>query len=559
MMASQSSDQRDRELADLLQAWTDAPDSERASLDVLCQQHPHLADELRQLWGAVMLVDALAEQSSPGTGASARGMGGETADEERPPRQLGEFELLEELGRGGMGVVYRARQRELEREVAIKVMLRGTHATRDDQARFRSEAEAAARLDHPHIVPIYETGEVDGWRYFVMRLVEGRTLAERLREGPMPDREAAELVMHVAQAIGYAHRLGVIHRDLKPANILIDEPGLPYVTDFGLAKREYSPDSLTLSGAILGTPSYMAPEQATRHRGLVGPGCDLFSLGAILYALLTGRPPFQGATPVDTVLTLLEQDPLPPRLLNRRIHRDLEMIVLRCLQKPPELRYPSADALAEDLEAFLMGEPIAARSGKFSHVVGRLFRETHHATVLENWGVLWMWHAAVLLVLCLITNWLGWKRPSWPVLQDHWPYVALWGGGLAIWVPIFWALRHRAGPVTAVERQIAHAWGASIIAVMLLFFVESLLGLEVLTLSPVLGLICGMVFIVKAGILSGAFYGYAVALMLCSIGMAWMQAAGWPYGLTLFGVVSAASFFLPGLKYFRQSRREPRR
>ncbi|MCA9261192.1 MAG: serine/threonine protein kinase, partial [Planctomycetales bacterium] len=218
-------------------------------------------------------------------------------------------------------------------------------------------------------------------------------------------------------------------------------------------------------------------------------------------------------------------------------------------------RYASAEALADDLRAFRTGEAVAARSGKLSQVVARLFRETHHATVLENWGVLWMWHAALLVVLCSVTNWLHLQRSEWPWFDTHLPYVALWGVGLAVWAPIFWALRRRAGPVTAVERQIAHAWGGSILAVVLLFLVEGLLGMETLALSPVLGLISGMVFFVKAGILAGAFYVTAIALMACGVAMAWLQSRDFSYGIGLFGLVSGVAFFLPGLKYYRQSRR----
>jgi serine/threonine-protein kinase len=251
---------------------------------------------------------------------------------------------------------------------------------------------------------------------------------------------------------------------------------------------------------------------------------------------------------------VLDQEPLPPRLLNRKLDRDLEMIVLKCLQKPPELRYASAAALADDLEAYLHDEPIAARSGQFSQVIARVFRETHHATVLENWGLLWMWHAAVILVMCLVTNWLHAMRDQWPECAKPWPYLLLWGGGLAIWAPIFWKFRHRIGPVTAVERQIAHVWGGSVAAVVLLFVVEWLLGLPVLTLSPVLGLIGGAVFVAKAGILSGLFYLQALAMFATALVMAELQRRGIDYGVTLYGIVSAAAFFLPGWKYYRQSR-----
>jgi serine/threonine-protein kinase len=556
-ISEHNNDRRDQELAAILDQATAASAGSRPGLDEITAAHPHLADELRQLWGAVMIADAVAHGRSqsgartlPDLPASSR-----TTGSARLPSTLGDFELLEEIGRGGMGAVFRARQRALDRDVAVKVLLHGAGASADDHARFRSEAEAVAQLDHPNIVPIYETGEVDGWRYFGMKLIDGPTLGGRMTAGPLPQVEAARLVMQIARAVQYAHDRGVVHRDLKPANILLDSTGTPFVTDFGLAKRDASAASLTTTGAILGTPSYMAPEQAAGSRGEAGVAADVFSLGAILYALLTGRPPFQGSSPMDTLLMVLEQDPLPVRLLNPHVHADLEMIVLKCLQKPPELRYASAGALADDLAAFLSGEPIAARSGRITQVVARLFRETHHATVLENWGLLWMWHALLLVLLCCFTNWLYLRRPTWPAIDEHWVYVLLWGGGLLLWGPIFWALRRRAGPVTAVERQVAHVWGASIVAVILLFVVEWLLGLAPLTLSPVLGLIGGMVFVVKAGLLAGAFYVNAAALFLCGVAMAYFERVGYRYGITLFGLVSAAAFFLPGWKYFRQSRR----
>jgi serine/threonine-protein kinase len=545
------SDTRDLELAEILNRLTDHQNVTRPTLEELTAAHPHLAQELKALWGTALMVDAVASHSR-----------GETlpltipvpTSDLRPPTVLGDFELFEELGRGGMGVVYRAHQRTLNREVAVKLILRGTQASDAEKARFQAEVAAAARLEHPNIVPIYEVGETEGWQFFAMKLIDGETLASRIAKGPVPEQLAVDWMLGIARAIEYAHQRGVIHRDLKPANVLVDRQGVPHVTDFGLAKyTAVGAASLTHSGTILGTPAYMAPEQAAGNRGKVGPQSDVYSLGAILYSLLTGRPAFQGASPVDTVLMVLEQDPLPPRLLNRHINRDLEMIVLKCLQKPTELRYATAGALANDLQAYRDGESIAARSGRFTDVVARVFRETHHATVLENWGVLWMWHAAVLLVMCLLTNWMHLERHDWPVLGESWPYLLLWGGGLTVWAPIFWALRHRAGPVTAVERQIAHAWGGSIAAVILLFGIEELLDLPVLTLSPVLGLIGGMVFVMKAGILAGIFYLHAVAMLATAIVMAEMQRQGFEYGVSIFGLVAAATFFLPGWKYYRQS------
>ena len=259
---------------------------------------------------------------------------------------------------------------------------------------------------------------------------------------------------------------------------------------------------------------------------------------------------------VDTVLMVLEQDPPLPRLLNPKVDPDLEMIALKCLQKPADLRYAGAAELAADLNAYLAGEPISARSSQFSQVIIRVFRETHHATVLENWGLLWMWHSLVLLALCLVTNWFQWQH-----VASRWPYLALWGVGLGTWAGIFWNLRRRAGPVTFVERQIAHVWAGSMISSTGLFLIEWILGLDVLRLSPVLGLVSGMVFLVKASVLTGTFYLQAVALFATAAGMAWLQHVSRTtetvdLGISLFGVVSAACFFLPGLKYYRQRIRQ---
>jgi len=544
-----SIDRRDQLLAELLDEMTrGARNGKSVDLQAVCEAHPELEQELRELWGAVMVADAVAMRSnSASLDETSPVPTSVDAKELELPARFGDYQLLKELGRGGMGVVYRARQISLDRIVAIKLILRGDLATDLEQARFRSEAEAIALLEHPNIVPIFEVGAQRGRLYFSMRYIQGETLETRLQRGPLPDREAARLLLQIARATHYAHAQNVLHRDIKPANILIDRDGSPFITDFGLAKRIGDDAGLTRTGAVLGTPSYMAPEQAAGSRGKIGPAADVYSLGALLYAMLTGRPPFQAASPVDTVLMVLEQDPLPPRLLNARADRDLEMIALRCLQKPPELRYSSAAALADDLQAFLAGEAISARSGQFAQVVARMFRETHHATVLENWGLLWMWHALVLLVMCLVTNLMQRAGLATPL-----PYLALWGGGLAIWVPIFWALRRRAGPVTFVERQIAHIWGGSVICAILLYLLEYLMGMPVLSLSPILGLTSGMVFIVKASILGGRFYLPAAALFATSIVMAVLQYHEIHIGISLFGIVSALTFFLPGLKYYRQ-------
>ncbi|MBI1312832.1 protein kinase [bacterium] len=276
-------------------------------------------------------------------------------------RTFGDYEVLAEIARGGMGVVYRARQTKLNRVVAVKMILQGQLASDDDIQRFYSEAEAAARLEHPGIVPIFEVGEIDDQHYFSMGYVDGESLADRVRRGPLPPREAAELLRQVADAIEYAHRHGVVHRDLKPGNILLTQDGQPRVTDFGLAKTVEGDSGLTASGQILGTPGYMPPEQASGQIRDVGPLSDLYSLGAVLYCLLTGRPPFQSARVIETLQQVVENPPVSPRLLNPAVDLDLETIVLKCLEKQPAHRLSSAAELRDELQRYLNGESIQSR------------------------------------------------------------------------------------------------------------------------------------------------------------------------------------------------------
>lgn len=285
-----------------------------------------------------------------------------TADEPARVRpSVPGYEILEELGRGGMGVVYRARQVGLNRIVALKMILSGAHAGDVAIGRFRIEAEAVARLLHPNIVQIYEIGEVDRLPYFSLEYVEGGALDRRLSGAPMKPAAAAALIATLARAIHAAHRAGVVHRDLKPGNILIAADGTPKISDFGLAKRLDSKEGNTQSGSVLGSPSYMAPEQASGQTKLIGPLADVYSLGAILYELLVGRPPFRAATPLDTVMQVVTSEPVPPSRLQPGLPRDLETICLKCLQKEPGRRYPDAQALADDIGRFLSGEPIIAR------------------------------------------------------------------------------------------------------------------------------------------------------------------------------------------------------
>jgi len=349
--------------------------------------HAEFADELRDYFETAGQIERMAapiEETLDSDSPSAASV---------PPldviRYFGDYELLEEIARGGMGVVYKARQASLNRIVALKMILAGNLADEDDVRRFHAEAEAAANLDHPGIVPIFEIGQHEGQHFFSMGFVEGESLAAKVSDGPLNAAEAARLVKAVAEAVQYAHDKGVIHRDLKPGNVLlkasagsrVESPekekssavshpsgsrlstldSRPMVTDFGLAKRVEGGSDLTATGQVLGTPSYMPPEQATGKLDQIGPASDVYALGAILYALITGHPPFQAANALDTLMQVSESEPIAPRMLIPRIHRDLETIALRCLEKDPRRRYSSARELADELQRFLNGEPILAR------------------------------------------------------------------------------------------------------------------------------------------------------------------------------------------------------
>jgi WD40 repeat protein/predicted Ser/Thr protein kinase len=276
-------------------------------------------------------------------------------------RELGDYELLEEIGHGGMGIIFKARQRSLDRIVAVKLIRSGSLARPGDVARFRTEAAAAARLQHPNIVAVYEVGEHTGQHFYSMEFVQGRSLAEALHQGPFSPEAASRLLMAVAEAIHFAHERGVLHRDLKPSNILLDREGQPRVADFGLAKLVHSDSEITLSGAVIGSPQYMPPEQASGRSSRAGASSDVYSMGAILYELLTGKPPFSAATPLETMKLVIDQEPVSPRSLNAVLPRDLETICLKCLAKNPTARFYTAHELAEELGRVLRNEPIVSR------------------------------------------------------------------------------------------------------------------------------------------------------------------------------------------------------
>jgi eukaryotic-like serine/threonine-protein kinase len=417
------------------------------------------------------------------------------------PRVPG-YQILEELGRGGMGVVYKARQVKLDRVVALKMILAGKLASAAEVQRFRSEAEAAARLDHPHIVPIYEVGEHDGQPYFSMKYVEGVSLAQQLPHLTQDGRAAARLVAEVARAAHHAHQRGLIHRDLKPANVLLQAHGsqpvgfVPYVTDFGLAKRIEGGSNLTQSGMIVGTPSYMPPEQVRGPAGLT-TAADVYALGAILYEALTGRPPFQAETPLDTLLQVVEREPTPPRTLNPRADRDLELICLKCLAKDAQQRYGSAEALAADLERWLAGEPLQVRPPSLATVLRFWLR--------HNFGAAG-WIVVIGLLFGVLTGILGWIR----------------AGNIAL------------GPAADVYGRLPHVHPPWLLAITWAApgWVQSVVYYGALGLISTAGLIIGFLVRPKnraADIAAGALTGFVCGATLLTL-------SGWPLFITLIAV-----------------------
>lgn len=330
-------------------------DSSRTAEEV-CADCPELLSEVRSRLQRVQSVAVQVEMLFP---CGSRPSDGQpwAADHDLP--EIPGYEMQAVLGRGGMGVVYRARHIRLNRSVALKMLLAGSYASQVEWLRFVREAEAVAGLRHPHIVQVYDVGEVDGCPYYTMELVDGGSLAEKACGAPLAVREAAEMLVVLARAVQSAHDGGIVHRDIKPANILLTVEGVPKISDFGLARRVDIEQGLTVTGAKIGTPSYMAPEQISG--GAIGPAVDVFALGALLYEMLTGRPPFRGDSLSETERRLTSEEPESPSRVNKKVPRDLETICLKCLQKAPQQRYGSAAELADDLERFLRYEPIQAR------------------------------------------------------------------------------------------------------------------------------------------------------------------------------------------------------
>jgi eukaryotic-like serine/threonine-protein kinase len=478
-----------------------------------------------------------------------------------PGQTFGEYELLAEIARGGMGVVYRARQTILDRVVALKMILAGRLADSEDVTRFRSEAAAAGKLQHPNIVAVHDVGEFDGQHFFTMEYIEGISLDQKLAHGPLAGKVAARYVRILARAVAYAHKQGILHRDLKPSNILIGSDDEPHITDFGLAKR-LGPESSgqTRSGAILGTPSYMSPEQAQGKSQDLGPASDVYSLGAILYELVTGRPPFRAESPLDTVMQVIDNDALPPRLLNPKIDHDLETICMKCLEKNASMRYPSADALGEDLQRYLDGDSIHARSFNVLDRLAHILERDTHTADFSAWSAMVLAMAAIVgiehfgVFVLILTG----QPPVWITLARLLQFVLL--GAL------FWYNRgSRLLPTSAAERELWTIWIGYFSTYFFIVIVMRLLDhfgvlrtdpawrgheyfLELLP-YPFISLVSGLAFF----IMGANYWGrcYAIGAVFFVIGP--LMTFELTLGPLLFGVVWTVTLLMFGIHLRRQS------
>jgi serine/threonine-protein kinase len=483
--------------------------------------------------------------------AGVAGDSGQTTDLPGPaadgPRlaSFGDYEVIGELGRGGMGVVYKARHKKLNRPVALKMILAGSHASAALQARFLAEARAVARFQHPHIVQLHEIGEHEGLPYFALEFVGGGSLAARLKCAPLADKEAAQLVEVLARAVHHAHERGIVHRDLKPANVLLMSDGTPKVADFGLARFLGADSGQSADGDVIGTPNYMAPEQAAGRIGAVGPLSDVYALGAILYACLTGRPPFVGGTVMETLALVRQEPPDRPRLHNPRVSRSLQAICLRCLAKDPHERYPSAEALADDLGAYLRGEPVRADGGAASRLAQALLRETRYTEVMTLWSGVWMAFAVLYFFVCLAKSLLLWNG-----VHHQGPYFLVWVASCIGLTGMGWFFRIRSGPpLSHVERQMCQITSFFWVGFFLTAWAYQLGDGNVAYLMPILVVEAAIVFASLATLLGGSFYVMSLACVATAVlECAWPEA-----GPLISGAVCSPALFWLGWKYRRRA------
>jgi tRNA A-37 threonylcarbamoyl transferase component Bud32 len=508
----------------------------------MAQEAPAVADQATL---PPRSVGAGGPNESPGDSTAARQPGDtqpkSVAASAACPRRFGDYELLSEVARGGMGVVYKARQLRLNRTVAIKMILTGQLASGEEVRRFFCEAEAAAAMQHPHIVAIHEVGEHEGQHFFSMDFVEGQNLAEMIRESPLSAERAARYVQAIGLAIQYAHEQGKLHRDLKPSNIIIDPQNQVRVTDFGLARSIECSSELTGTGQVLGTPSYMPPEQAAGRSGAIGPASDVYSLGAILYELLTGRPPFRAENALDTLMQVLEADPAPPKLLNPTIPDDLQTICLKCLEKDPRLRYTTARHLADDLGRYLAGEPISATTVNILGRMTRALARSANDEELHAWGL-----SLILIGVMIFTSHLAiWVlealgQPLW--LAYGIPRAAMVIGLLTI----LWRSRTQSIlPTNATERLIWSIWIGYLTGYAAAMVVIGVERQDHLLIYPIAAILCGVCYFIMGSHIWGGSY----LIGLSFLATATVMPLALPWSPLLFGTLWLTALGILGGRY----------
>ncbi len=536
-------------LNDVLAAYLEAvARGETVDRHTLLAKHPQLSEELARFFEAHDHAARLAEnwRASDGGDLEIRAVsskkratdaddptsvwespagleaaqGADQAGHELRLRKFGDYENLEEIARGAMGVVYKARQISLNRTVAVKMILSGDLANESDIQRFRIEAEAAAHLQHPNIIGIYNVGQHDGHHFFSMEYVAGENLSQIIRKGSVPPKQAARYVRQIADAIGHAHRKGVTHRDIKPSNVLIDDKDQARVTDFGLAKRVECDQQLTASHQIVGTVPYMAPEQVMGSRDRVGPASDIYSIGVLFYELLTRQQPFRGRTALDTLEQIREHDPKLPRQINPQIPRELEMICLKCLEKNPEKRYGSAQELADDLQRFLDGDSISLSGPSLLDRLLCTLGRGHHDVEFRTWANMlfhfaWIVFAANFLSF-LVVGKLHAARPlTWLAA-----FRALEFAGMAL---VFWLYRADWYPPQGKPaRQLWALWLGYVAGSLTLFLVDYGMAppdraFEYWMEYPRLAILSSLGFIMMGSSYWGYCYGIGAGFLLLAL------------------------------------------
>jgi serine/threonine-protein kinase len=532
--------QEEVRFAELMTRLADEMDAgAEVSLPEVCAKYPQYESRLRELWGTLIVTRAAGSFST-----SMLEFDNELSQSLPLPCDFGDYVIESEIGRGGMGVVFKATRKADQHPVAIKMILNGEYASATQRERFFAEGKVVENLQHPNIVPILEIGEFKETPFICMEYIEGTTLTELIESERLKEEEICQLSIKLCDAVQFAHQQGILHRDIKPSNILVRKSGDPLLLDFGLAKQlsvSLSED-LTRSGAILGTPAYMSPEQASGTRDRVSEATDVYALGSVLYFMATGQAPFSGQTIVDVLFQVLEQEPISPRSLNPEISRGMEHVILRCMEKARDQRYATAQSLADDLTAVLEHQPVGQLGLK--QQLSRVMRDTHHASLLDNWGIIWIWNSVIML-FAGVTMHMNYSVGY----DDQRDYLVTWAAKLVLWAVVFWLLRRRMGPVTFVERQLAHVWAACFAFMVVISVMESAMDLKPLTLAPLWAVACGMAFFINAGMLSGAFYIHAIALLLCSA----LMLAVPNYAALMFGLTTSGCFLLSGVKYYRRS------